>query len=105
MPIAYDNKVTLGNMLTIGTFVFGLAAGYENINARQNNSEERLSLVESNLKESTMETNARERELEGRLRLIEVAQASQSSDLRNIQVGINELKTSLDQLATRIARP
>lgn len=105
MPIAYDNKITLGNMLTIGTLVFGLAASYANINARQNNSEERLSLVESNLKESTMETNARERELEGRLRLIEVAQASQSSDLRNIQVGINELKTSLDQLATRIARP
>lgn len=110
MPIAYDNKFTLGNLITIGALIAGLAVGYGTLQQQQANDRARLMSLETTVKDNelTVLTNRREfderlrqveREADARLRLLETAQASQSTELRNILIGINEIKTSLAALA------
>lgn len=104
MAIQYDNKFTLGNIITIGTMIAGLAIGYANIQAQQVSDARRLEDLETRVQDAIDTQLSHEREFEARLRSVEVAQASQSSDLRNLLIGVNEIKVSLDRL-TREPRP
>lgn len=101
MAITFDNRVTMGNILTIGAMVVGLSLGYANLQGQQAAQERRLEVLEVGHRDRAAESNARAQAVDGRLRSLEVAQASQSSDLRAIQAGINEIKQALDRLAPR----
>lgn len=104
MAVQYDNKFTLGNIITIGTMIAGLSIGYANIQAQQAEAARRMDVLEVTVKDAVETQLSHEREFEARLRSVEVAQASQSSDLRNLLIGVNEIKVSLDRL-TREPRP
>ncbi|QPM89164.1 hypothetical protein [Pseudooceanicola algae] len=83
----FDGTVSLGNALSIATVIVGLSIGYAKLQAQQEDSHRRISVIEA-------AANARE----GRIRAAEIALAGQSSDLRNIQNGIDDIKKSLTQL-------
>ena len=104
MQFYYDNKFTFGNAITIATLVTGFTIGAATLQQVTAQNQARLSVVELALKESIRDQALSDRESELRLRSVEIAQASQSSDLRNIQVGINELKVSLVQISNQIRR-
>lgn len=101
MAITFDNRVTMGNILTIGAMVVGLSIGYANLQGQQAAQERRLESLEVSQRERVADSNARALAVDGRLRSLEVAQASQSSDLRSIQAGINEIKQALDRISPR----
>ncbi|WP_322889300.1 MULTISPECIES: hypothetical protein [unclassified Yoonia] len=101
MAVTFDNRVTMGNLLTIGAMVVGLSIGWATIEARQEALERRMEMLETAHREKVQESNARAAAVDARLRSLEVAQASQSSDLRAIQAGIDEIKAALNRLAPR----
>jgi hypothetical protein len=85
---SYENKWTLGNILTIVTMAVGgiwFAAGSQANLQAQNEKIRALELISQ--------------AADGRIRAVEIGQASQSSDLRNIQNTLNEIKEGLDRLA------
>ena len=77
----FDGTISLGNLLSIGTVVVGLSLGYANIQAQQAEATRRIVQIE-----------AAATSREARLREVEIVQASQSSDLRNIQKTLEEIK-------------
>ena len=87
MSLEIDNKISLGHVISIVTaFAIGLI-GYGNLQAQQTQmAQEVASVVKSG--------DARET----RLRAVEIAQASQTSDLRSIQIGIIEIKAQLNKM-------
>uniref|UniRef100_UPI0040473AF3 hypothetical protein n=1 Tax=Yoonia sp. TaxID=2212373 RepID=UPI0040473AF3 len=87
MAMKFDSTVSLGNLLSIVTVVVGLSIGYATIKAEQTTLIRDIEVMKSN-------GSARE----GRLRAVEIQQASQSSDLRSIQVGITEIKELIGKL-------
>lgn len=86
----FDNKITSGNLLTIGALIVGLVAGYTNLQALQDRQASQISSLESEVNGSEI-----------RVRTLEIQQAGQSSDLRNIQIGINEIKTAVERLGAQ----
>lgn len=90
--LQFDNKITSGNLLTIGAVVATVVAGWTNLQAVQVQQGRQLEALELEVTATTAQT-------ESRVRSLEIQQAGQSSDLRNIQVGINEIKAALDRLS------
>ena len=86
----FDNKITSGNLLTIGALIVGLVAGYTNLQALLDRQASQISSLESEVNGSEI-----------RVRTLEIQQAGQSSDLRNIQIGINEIKTAVERLGAQ----
>lgn len=101
MAISFDNRVTMGNVLTITAMIVGLSMGYAALQGQQKAQERRIDQIEVAHRDRLSEGNSRSLAVDARLRSLEVAQASQSSDLRAIQAGINEIKQALDRLAPR----
>jgi hypothetical protein len=91
--------LTLGNYIQIGLFVVGGLAAFVKLEADQRTQQSQLARMEQNSREIEARMDQNTRELEARIRAVEVLQASQSSDLRNIQIGINEIKAGLDRLS------
>jgi len=83
----FDMKISLGNVLSIGSVVVGLTMGYTTLRADG---------LETRRMVATIETSALQRE--SRLRAVEIQQAGQSSDLRSIQAGILEIKGLISSL-------
>ncbi|RID91560.1 hypothetical protein D2N39_12730 [Gemmobacter lutimaris] len=87
MTVQFDNKISLGHVISIVTVLAACIMGYATLSARQ----ERLSLDVL-----AMQRAAEARE--SRIRAVEIAQASQSSDLRSIQIGISRIEAQLEKL-------
>ncbi len=87
MSVRFDNKISLGHVISIVTVLAACIMGYATLSARQ----ERLSADVL-----AMQRAAEARE--GRIRAVEIAQASQSSDLRSIQIGISRIEAQLEKL-------
>lgn len=90
MALQFDNKISLGNLVVIAVTVCGLAAGYATMQADLRQHKVRMDRLE-----------AASAEREGRLRAVELMQASQASDLRNIRDGIVRIETALERMARR----
>lgn len=101
MTLTFDNRITLGNILTIGSVIVGLSIGYMTIIAKQEEHDRRIELIEIASRDRRVEALAQNAATDTRLRSLEVAQAGQSADLRSIQTGIEEIKTALNRLAPR----
>lgn len=85
--LQFDNKISLGHIISIGLIIFGGITAYADLRGMQN----QLSAEVASM------TRAAENR-EARVRSVEIAQASQTSDLRSIQVGITEIKSAINKL-------
>lgn len=85
--------LTIGNWVQLAVLLVGGTMAFANVYDGLGSLRQEVTRVEQH-----------SRELEIRIRAVEVLQASQSSDLRNIQIGINEIKASLDRLAMERGR-
>lgn len=87
MALQFDNKISLGHVISIVTVLGGGLMAYAQISARQDQ-----------LVADVIAIKAEAQQRESRIRAVEIAQASQSSDLRAIQIGISEIKVQLDKI-------
>ena len=87
MPFEFERKMSLGNLITIGVVLFGAVGAWFTLVAGQQGLSREMIQVQANVSAH-----------ESRIRSVEIAQASQSSDLRNIQIGISEIKAALGKI-------
>ena len=92
--IRFDNLMTTGNMITITTLAGLAVSGWTAFQARAEFQVDRIDTIEG--------TAAL---IDSRVRALEIMQAGQQSDLRNIQTGIDDIKVSLQRLTGAGARP
>lgn len=96
MSVQFENKITLGNALTIGALVFGLGAGWVRLEERQEAMDKRITSVQEQVVTNRALSDARNSSSDGRLRALEVSQASTSADLRNILNVLNRIERQLE---------
>lgn len=94
----FENKVTIGNVITAAILFATLVAGYSDLRGQQLRQAERSSAFVEDMRDSAESLDALRTSTDMRVRAVEVVQAGQGSDLRNIQTGINEIKASLEKL-------
>ena len=90
MALQFDNKISLGHLITTVPMLVAAGIAWGALRAEQNSQS-----LEIN------KTNAAMASHDTRLRAVEIAQASQSSDLRSIQVGISRIQSQLETMGTR----
>ena len=90
MTLQWDNKISLGHLISIGTVLVAGAMAYGSIRAEQDRVAGEVVALEQ-----------AQQLHEGRIRAVELSLASQSSDLRNIQVTLGEIKIGLDRLGEK----
>ena len=88
--LQFDNKISLGHIISIALIIFGGVTAYADLRSSQT----QLATEVSNILRAAENR-------EGRVRSVEIAQASQNSDLRAIQIGIFEIKAALVKLGER----
>jgi hypothetical protein len=88
--LQFDNKISLGHIISIALIIFGGVTAYADLRSSQT----QLATEVGNIAR-TAENR------EGRVRSVEIAQASQNSDLRAIQIGISEIKAALVKIGDR----
>ena len=96
----WENKITMGNVLTIAITVATIVAGYTRIQAEQSYQADRIAALERESRERVQALTVQQAAQDTRIRGVELMQAGQSSDLRNIQTGIDEIKAALERLTT-----
>ena len=90
MSVQFDNKISLGHVISIGTMLAGCVMAYATISARQDQIA--VDIV-------SIHRSAEQRE--SRIRAVEISLAGQSSDLRSIQVGISRIEAQLEKIQPR----
>ena len=88
--LEYDPKISLGNIVTIALVLLGAVTAWNTVVSSQAQLAEKVSVIETALGAH-----------EGRIRAVEIAQASQQSDLRAIQNGITRIEAQLEKLQPR----
>lgn len=104
MGIQLDNRISAGNILTVVTMFAGAIWGYNDMLARQTALEKSLAAEQLAASQRVQRFETTAAQFEARLRQTELTQAGQTSDLRAIQLGINEIKGQLDRMAGQPAR-
>lgn len=82
--LQFDNKISLGHIISIALIIFGGVTAYADLRSSQT----QMSAEIANIARAAESREAR-------VRSVEIAQASQNSDLRSIQIGIAEIKAQL----------
>lgn len=90
MALQWDNKISTGHILTVGAMIIAGLSGYFDLRSGQ------AQLVADVV---AMQRSSEARE--ARIRAVEIAQASQSSDLRSIQIGISRIEVQLEKIQPR----
>ena len=98
MAFEFDKRVSWGNIVTVSVLVVGLVAGWTSMKAATERAEADILRLQADTDRRIKAFEETARAYEGRIRAVEIAQASQSSDLRSIQQGINEIKEQLRRL-------
>lgn len=99
MPFTFDYKISITNVLAMVFFFIGAVTAWGTLVNGQARLAEKIANIESVIAQRTIMRDAQAGGFEARLRVIEIAQASQSSDLRAIQSGINRIEARLDKQA------
>ena len=97
----FENKMTIGNVLTLIAMIAGMLWTYAQLQTEQARQSDQIAMINGVFRERVLLVDARNLQSETRLRSLEIAQASQSSDLRNIQIGINEIKAGINVLSQK----
>ena len=98
MALEYDPKISLGNIITVLVVLIGAVTAWNTVVSEQAKLAEKLAMVETTI---TARVAIRDQQMAGheaRIRAVEIAQASQSSDLRNIQIGISRIEAQLEKM-------
>ena len=93
MRLNYDPAVSLGNLLSIGTIIIGLSVGYATIKTEQEGQTKRLDQIDTSARENALTRTS----LDARIRAVEIMQASQTSDLRNILTVLTRIERQFDE--------
>jgi len=96
--LQFENKVTVGTLLTILVLIVGAVTGYATLQAELARHNDRLGSLEQGNRDQASDTRALNLQTDARLRAVETMQASQTSDLKNIQTGIDDIKAAIAQL-------
>ena len=96
MSVQFENKITLGNALTLAGILFSLGAGWKALEAQQEAVDKRITSVQEQVVTNRALSDARNSSSDGRLRALEVSQASTSADLRNILNVLNRIERQLE---------
>jgi hypothetical protein len=88
MTLRMENMITTGNILTVVGMLVAGALAYGDLRGAQ--LQAIADIVQ--MRQTTQQHEAR-------IRAVEIAQASQSSDLRAIQIGINRIEEKLEKMA------
>ena len=96
MSVQFENKITLGNVVTVLAMVFGLGSGWMALKAQQEAMDKRITSVQEQVVTNRALSDARASSSDGRLRALEVSQASTSADLRNILNVLNRIERQLE---------
>lgn len=91
----FENKVTIGNILTMLAMVAGMFWSYSQLQQEQARQADKIEAINGTIRERVTNADARNAMMETRLRAVELAQAGQSSDLRNILQAVTEIKAAL----------
>ena len=97
MSLRFDNKISLGHVISIVAMLGAGILAYANLRATQ----ESLQAAHANTSHRIERVEKSQLDREIRLRALEISVSSQASDLRNIQTGIADIKASLDKMMTR----
>ena len=110
-PMTFKNEFNVQTMIAVIGLIVALAGGlisgslvYSSIVAEAGRQSDRIQGIDQVIKDRIALAESRNASMESRMRAVEISQAGQSSDLRSIQVGINDIKASLVELA-RGAKP
>lgn len=102
MPkVEFDPKISIGNIVTIAIVLAGMITAWNTVVNRQTALAEKLAAMEQTIAAGRADRLAAIAAHEGRIRAVELAQASQTSDLRNIQQTLGEIKVQLDKIALK----
>jgi hypothetical protein len=88
MGLRFDNKISTGHILTAAALFASGVAGFTHVKSEVAKVSAEVAAISSDAKQS-----------EARIRAVEIAQASQSSDLRSIQGGIARIEMQLEKLS------
>ncbi|GLS87678.1 hypothetical protein GCM10010873_26520 [Cypionkella aquatica] len=101
MRLEYDPRITLGNLITIGLIAAAALTAWNTVVSQQAILAEKIAVIETSIAAKTFNRDQQMTQQEARLRAVEIAQATQSSDLRSIQNGINRIEAQLDKMQPR----
>jgi hypothetical protein len=90
MALEFDNKISLGHVISVGVILIGGMVAFFDLRGEQSRLASEVAAISS-------AADARE----VRVRAVEIAQASQTSDLRSIQVGISKIEVQLQKLVDK----
>ncbi|GGE29498.1 hypothetical protein SAMN05421774_1333 [Gemmobacter megaterium] len=97
MAIRIEKSVSYGQIASTGVIFAGMIGAFVWAQADIRSLGEHQKRIDSDLVAIRQEAAARE----ARIRGVEIAQASQSSDLRSIQIGISRIEAQLEKLQPR----
>lgn len=90
MSIQYDNRISLGHVISIVMVLSTCLLAYATLYVTQQQMAAEIVSIKA-------DAQARE----ARIRAVEIAQASQSSDLRAIQIGIGRIEAQLEKMQVK----
>lgn len=90
MALQWDNRISSGHLLTVSAMIIAGLGGYFDLRASQ-------ARVIADVIAMQRAAEAHE----ARIRAVEISQASQSSDLRAIQITLSRIEAGLEKLQPR----
>ena len=99
MSVEIDKRISLGNILTLATVAVLVIGGWKTMEINQTKLAEKVAEIQATVAAKTALRDRQMDEYDRRVRAVEIAQAGQTSDLRNIQIGISEIKAALNKLS------
>ena len=97
----FENKISLGNVLTIAALILAMATGWATLAAQLATLGGRMTAAEQLQRERVLIAESRASAVDARLRSSEVAIAGQSSELRSILSAISRVEAALQKLADK----
>jgi len=97
----FENKISLGNVLTIAALILAMATGWATLAAQLATLTGRMAAAEQLQRERILIAESRASAVDARLRSSEVAIAGQSSELRSILSAISRVEAALQKLADK----
>ena len=91
-------KLSAANWITIALVAAGVVSSFAVAQYQIGSMENRIEAMNRDATERVTKFEMVANAYESRIRAVEIAQASQTSDLRNIQIGINEIKDQIRRI-------
>lgn len=91
--------LSTANKITIAVVAAGVISSFSVTQYQVGVLDRRLEEMNSASSERVARFEAVAKSYESRIRAVEISHASQTSDLRNIQIGINEIKDQIRRLS------